>query len=88
MNVTNHPGAVGVMELLKRRFPQATLLPYASENAMTTALVEWRREFVDQFSDSDDVDTDDIVRFDSCVNGYGAKQTLVVFCDQVLVAFV
>jgi len=61
------------MELLSRRFPQATLLAYATESDMTTALQQWRRDYVDQFSDDDDVDTDRILRFDSCVNGYGMK---------------
>lgn len=61
------------MELLSRRFPQAMLLAYATESDMTTALKEWRRDYVDQFSDNNDVDTDRILRFDSCVNGYGMK---------------
>ena len=70
--------AVGVMRLLERRFPQATLLAHATESDMITSLKEWRRDYVDQFSNSDDVDTDRIVRFDSCVNGYGMKPCLTL----------
>jgi len=79
-----NPDAVGVMELFKTRFPQATVLAYDSERDMITALKEWRRDYVDQFSDNNDVDTDRIVRFDSCVNGYGMNtDTCNILCVSV-----
>ena len=62
------------MNLVKERFPQVELEPFPSEDEMINAIVGWRRRYTDffqQFLNDIDADADDILRFDTCVNGYG-----------------
>ena len=73
------------MGLLKKRFPQAQLAPYASEGDMINAIIRWRRNLTDilepLFGSFIDDNTDLILRFDTCVNGFGKFQSVkrVVF---------
>ena len=61
-----------IMELLNQRFPQADISPHVSEDEMVEALKNWRRNYTDTFSRYTDNDnTDEVIRFDTCINGYG-----------------
>ena len=68
--------AYEIMGLVKKRFPQAQITPYPTENAMLEGIQSWRRNFTDELEDFfPEVDeSDDILRFDTCVNGYGMFQ--------------
>lgn len=73
------------MDLLEKRFPQAQLAPYASQGEMINAIIRWRRNLTDIlepiFGSYIDDNTDSILRFDTCVNGFGKSQSVkcVVF---------
>ena len=61
------------MASLQRRFPQANVMSYNSEDDMIGAIIRWRRNYVNDFEArfGDYGDEDDILRFDTCINGYG-----------------
>ena len=62
------------MSLLKKRFPHARTAAYASEGEMISAIISWRRNYTDffqRFYGDVHVDADDILRSDTCINGYG-----------------
>ena len=80
-----HADANEIMELLMNRFPQAQLEQYPTEEEMIRALKEWRRRYTDMFlkdinnvnvrmftdDESDNIEMDSVLRFDTCINGYG-----------------
>ena len=61
------------MGLVKRRFPQAQLAPHTSEEEMISGIRSWRRNYTDTLKDFfvENTDGDDILRSDTCINGYG-----------------
>ena len=66
------------MGLVKRRFPQAQLAPHTSEEEMISGIKRWRTNYTDTLKDffKENTDTDDILRFDTCINGYGIYSML------------
>ena len=62
-----------VMGLVKRRFPQAQLVPHTSEDDMINEIKIWRRNYTNTLKDFFEVNakSDRILRFDTCVNGFG-----------------
>lgn len=69
-----------IMDLVKKRFPQAQLAPYTSEEAMISGIKSWRRSYTDTLKDffEENTDADDILRSDTCINGYG-----IVECSEL-----
>ena len=67
-----------IMGLVKRRFPQAQLAPYNSEEDMINGIRRWRRNYIDTLKDffEENTNADDILRFDTCINGYGMLYVL------------
>ena len=62
------------MDSLQQRFPQARVSSYDSEADMIDAIIRWRRNYINSFEeDYPDFgeDEDNILRFDTCINGYG-----------------
>ena len=80
-SITIYTDANEIMGLVKRRFPQAQLAPYTSEEDMINGIKRWRTNYTDTLKDffEENTDTDDILRFDTCVNGYGILFH-VIFC--------
>ena len=72
-----------IMEALERRFPQAKLESYNSEDEMISAIIRWRRNytsFIETNFGSVGEDEDDILRFDTCINGYGECHQYELLC--------
>ena len=62
------------MGSLRQRFPQAQVSSYDSEADMIDAIIRWRRNYTNSFETRyGDLgeDEDNILRFDTCINGYG-----------------
>ena len=70
------------MGLVKKRFPQAQLAPYTSQEAMISGIINWRRNFTDTLKDffGENTDADEILRFDTCINGFGMCSTSATEC--------
>ena len=62
-----------IMGLVKRRFPQAQLAPYTSEEEMINGITIWRRNYTNTFKEFFEInaESDNILRFDTCINGFG-----------------
>ena len=62
-----------IIDLVRKRFPQAQTTPYSSEDAMLEGIHNWRKKYTDELKDffSETTDSDEILRFDTCVNGFG-----------------
>ena len=73
-----------IMGLVEKRFPQAQLAPFTSEEAMISGITSWRRNYTDILRDffEENTDADDILRSDTCINGYGMLD--VLNCDTLL----
>ena len=76
--ITIYTDANEIMRLVKRRFPQAQLAPYTSEEDMINGIRRWRRNYTDTLKDffEENTDADDVLRFDTCINGYGMLHVL------------
>lgn len=71
------------MEALQRRFPQAEVESHDSEDEMISAIIRWRRNyisFIETNFGSVGEDEDDILRFDTCINGYGKCHQYKLLC--------
>ena len=75
-----------IMGLVKKRFPQAELAPYSSEEAMLDGITSWRRNYTDTLERffEETTDADDILRFDTCINGYGMLDVPFLNCNTLL----
>ena len=72
-----------IMKALQRRFPQARLESHDSEDEMISAIIRWRRNytsFIETNFGSVGEDEDDILRFDTCINGYGECHQYELLC--------